>query len=194
MFLDLNDSMMQFPLCRFREKVAAVADGLEEQVQEVRCVVDAIPEDADFDALLDVANNILRIVDGGHEKLHLYHNLFGTLHDLFQSQQAIGVMREQAEARAAQLAVPPATHWEYLERIVEAREYVPCRIRQGSRWHTGSLAGMRVRDSSRAAKSQYVSIFEHNFDTLQVKVGSRYVPFAEAYPLEGWTAPEVPPS
>lgn len=190
MKLDYDEQLMQYTLVRFREKLEGVAVALEEQAQEVRRELAQLDERAPFEDLLKTASQVLQLVDKGHARLDLDHNLFNVLHDILVSHEALDHTRAEAEAERQRLATPPTDSWDYLQRLAADRtQHITCRIKHGSRWHKGYLTGMRVRDNTRASKSQYVSIFEHSFDTLEVKVGNRFVPFVEAFPLDEWEPP-----
>ena len=192
MKLDYDDSIFANYPRRYLNLVDQVADALERQANEIRARLRRVPAEADYHALTDLAIDVLQIVDNGHSGLTLYHTVFGSLQDVLKAHQALDINRQKAEEELERLDAPPTDHWDYLQRISDDRGHQECRIRQGSRWHTGTLTGMRIRDSRRAAKSQYVTISQHNVDTLEFKVGARYVPFKEAFPLEGWTPPMKP--
>lgn len=172
----------------FRANIEKVAQGLEELAGDCRRSARDLPDNPELPELIRAAGEVVRHVIYGTGALHLDHILLNQLVDLVEADAAVDIVAAERQDEEERLAQPPVDHWDYLQRIAASRAHIPCRIRVGGRLHTGALTGMRVRDYTRASKSQYVNISEHNFDTLEVKVGNRYVPFTEAYPLDEYGA------
>lgn len=201
MKLNYDDTMLSHQLKRFPVKIAEVADALEAQAATIRRELSRLPEEATLVDMLELVQTVVQTTDQGHADLHIYHNVLGTLVDVIESHEAIGSIREKDAAERERLATPPVDHADYLRRLANDNKVsIECRLYLGTRIHRGYLHRAhhpetelaKVRDSSRASKSQYQSVREEDLlnDRLEVKVGNRYISFEDAFPLDGWTAPE----